>query len=90
MNRVNKVASGFLASLVMLSLCACGPANKGPETTCGDYLKMSSSKQKKTIETIFKEKNRSPEKDEVSKVAGMVVSGCSFVDEERTLDYFFK
>ncbi|WP_285112684.1 hypothetical protein [Propionimicrobium lymphophilum] len=51
---------------------------------------MSSSKQKKTIETIFKENNRSPEKDEVSKVAGMVVSGCSFVDEERTLDYFFK
>ena len=56
-----RLIAAMMLTLVV-SLVGCGGANKGGDTTCEEYLKMSGDEQTKVITDFIKEDNGNPSK----------------------------
>lgn len=75
-------AVALLASSGMLT--ACGSANQGGDTTCGDYLNMSSAEQDEVVRTFLEEDGQEHKNGEIMLVKGSALAFCNTIGKDSS------
>lgn len=77
MSQGRRVVVSVIAIAVSVGLAGCGAANRGGDTTCGDYLAMSSGEQTAVIEKHYADKGKtSLSNGEISMARASAVLYC--------------
>lgn len=76
--RVCPFGAALLTACVVLTGCG-GITNKGGDTTCGEYLKMTSDGQNAVIKKYYSDKGQDPSNGEIMLARGSALLYCNTV-----------
>lgn len=81
---MRKITAAFCAVALSVTLGACGSANKGGDTTCGDFKNMSSSEKKEVIKALFAEGGKDASNGEILIGVGSATLYCNTVGSDSS------
>jgi len=73
-----KGAAGLLAALIaVVSLSGCSAANKGGNTTCGQYRSMNSTQQTNVVKKMLSDEGQSTSNGNITLIKFSVAAFCA-------------